>query len=121
MSVSPMAGKRPDHTMLANISALVASYYTVRPDTDDARSLVAFGTSGHRGSSLKGSFNEAHIIAVSAAIVEYRKSAGITGPLFVGKDTHALSEPAFRTAVEVFAAAGVRTVIQKDTDTHRRR
>ena len=113
MSVSPMAGKRPDHTMLANIPALVASYYTVRPDTDDARSLVAFGTSGHRGSSLKGSFNEAHIIAVSAAIVEYRKSAGITGPLFVGKDTHALSEPAFRTAVEVFAAAGVRTVIQK--------
>ena len=113
MSVSPMAGKRPDHTMLANIPALVASYYTVRPDTDDARSLVAFGTSGHRGSSLKGSFNEAHIIAVSAAIVEYRKSAGITGPLFVGKDTHALSEPAFWTAVEVFAAAGVRTVIQK--------
>lgn len=113
MSVSPMAGKRPDHTMLTNIPGLVASYYTFRPDPEDPRQLVAFGTSGHRGSSLKGSFNEEHILAVSGAIVEYRKSAGITGPLFVGMDTHALSEPAFRTAVEVFAAAGVQTVIQK--------
>ena len=112
MDVSPMAGKRADHTMLADIPALVASYYTTNPDPDDPGQLVSFGTSGHRGSSLRGAFNEDHIVAVSAAIVEHRRGAGISGPLYVGKDTHALSEPAFRTAVEVFAAAGVHTVIQ---------
>ncbi len=113
MDVSPMAGKRANHTMLANIPALVASYYTTRPDPGDPGQLVAFGTSGHRGSSLKGSFNEGHIVAISAAIAEHRRKAGIIGPLYVGMDTHALSEPAFRTAVEVFAAAGVSTVIQE--------
>ena len=113
MDVSPMAGRRADHKMLANIPALVASYYTTRPDPGDPGQLVAFGTSGHRGSSLKGSFNEGHIVAVSMAISEHRRKAGITGPLYVGMDTHALSEPAFRTAVEVFAAAGVPTVIQE--------
>lgn len=113
MGLSERAGKKADLTMLADIPALVSSYYTDCPDPEDERQLVAFGTSGHRGSSLKGSFNEDHIIAVSAAIAEYRRSAGIKGPLYLGKDTHALSEPAFRTAVEVFAALGVRTVIQE--------
>jgi phosphoglucomutase len=108
-----MAGKRPEHTMLTNVPRLVSAYYTLQPDPDDPGQLVSFGTSGHRGSSLKGSFNERHILAVSRAIVEYRSSKGINGPLFVGMDTHALSEPAFRTAVEVFAAAGVETVIQE--------
>jgi phosphoglucomutase len=99
--------------MLASIPGLVSAYYTEQPDPDNPLQLVSFGTSGHRGSSLKGSFNEAHILAVSQAIAEYRAGKGITGPLFVGKDTHALSEPAFRTAVEVFAANGVETVVQE--------
>jgi phosphoglucomutase len=113
MTISPLAGKRPPHTLLASIPGLVSAYYTEQPDPDNPLQLVSFGTSGHRGSSLKGSFNEAHILAVSQAIAEYRARLGITGPLFVGKDTHALSEPAFRTAVEVFAANGVETVIQE--------
>ncbi|TDY63156.1 phosphoglucomutase [Aminivibrio pyruvatiphilus] len=113
MTISPLAGHRPPHTMLASIPGLVSAYYTEQPDPDNPLQLVSFGTSGHRGSSLKGSFNEAHILAVSQAIAEYRAGKGITGPLFVGKDTHALSEPAFRTAVEVFAANGVETVVQE--------
>lgn len=113
MTISPLAGRRPPHTMLASIPGLVSAYYTEQPDPDNPLQLVSFGTSGHRGSSLKGSFNEAHILAVSQAIAEYRAGQGITGPLFVGKDTHALSEPAFRTAVEVFAANGVETVVQE--------
>lgn len=113
MDISPLAGKRPPYTMLANIPRLVSAYYTMEPDPGDPLQLVAFGTSGHRGSSLKGSFNEAHILAVSQAIAEYRSARGISGPLFVGMDTHALSEPAFRTTVEVFAANGVETVIQE--------
>ena len=113
MTVSELAGKRPPHTMLEDIPALVAAYYTCRPDPENPLHLVSFGTSGHRGSSLKGSFNEDHILAVSQAVAEFRAGRGITGPLFVGKDTHALSEPAFRSAVEVFAANGVEAVVQE--------
>ncbi|HRX27673.1 MAG TPA: phosphoglucomutase, alpha-D-glucose phosphate-specific, partial [Aminivibrio sp.] len=113
MTISPLAGHRPPHTMLASIPGLVSAYYTEQPDPENPLQLVSFGTSGHRGSSLKGSFNEAHILAVSQAIAEFRTGKGINGPLFVGKDTHALSEPAFRTAVEVFAANGVDTAVQE--------
>jgi len=99
--------------MLANIPRLIAAYYTYKPDVSDPGQRVAFGTSGHRGSSLKNSFNEAHILAVSQAICEYRKSQKIRGPLFLGMDTHALSEPAFTSAVEVFAANKVQVRVQE--------
>lgn len=91
---------------------LVAAYYTRKPDPEVAAEKVAFGTSGHRGSSLKGSFNEAHILAVAQAVCEVRKAEGTTGPCYVGVDTHALSEPAFLTTLEVFAANGVGTFVQ---------
>jgi len=99
--------------MLANIPRLIAAYYTYKPDVSEPGQRVAFGTSGHRGSSLKNSFNEAHILAVSQAICEYRKAQKIRGPLFLGMDTHALSEPAFMSAVEVFAANKVQVRIQE--------
>ncbi len=92
---------------LIDVDELIAAYYDRRPDADDPSQQVVFGTSGHRGSSLDAAFNEAHIIATTAAIVEYRRAQGTDGPLFIGRDTHALSEPAWRTAVEVLAAAGV--------------
>ncbi|HLS48659.1 MAG TPA: phosphoglucomutase, partial [Actinomycetaceae bacterium] len=92
---------------LVDVDALIAAYYDVTPDPDDPEQRVSFGTSGHRGSSFDGSFNEAHIVAITAAIVDYRREHGITGPLFLGRDTHALSEPAWRTAIEVLAAAEV--------------
>ena len=85
----------------------MSAYYTRTPDPADPRQQVVFGTSGHRGSSLDSAFNEAHIVATTAAIVEYRRAQGTDGPLFIGRDTHALSEPAWRTAVEVLAAAEV--------------
>ena len=91
---------------------LISAYYTNQPDAGDPAQRVAFGTSGHRGSSLKNSFNEAHILAISQAIVEYRTSQGISGPLYLGMDTHALSEPALYSAIEVFAANGVETMVQ---------
>jgi phosphoglucomutase len=100
--------------MLANVPRLVTAYFSDRPDPEDAAQRVAFGTSGHRGSSLKGSFNEAHIIAVTQAICDCRKTEGIDGPLFLGMDTHALSEPAFTTALEVLAGNGVETMIAHD-------
>ena len=99
--------------MLANIPRLIAAYYTYKPDISEPGQRVAFGTSGHRGSSLKNSFNEAHILAVSQAICEYRRAQKIRGPLFLGMDTHALSEPAFMSAVEVFAANKVQVRIQE--------
>lgn len=98
--------------MLENIPRLIAAYYTHQPDVSQASHRVAFGTSGHRGSSLKNSFNEAHILAISQAICDYRKSNNIRGPLFLGMDTHALSEPAFASALEVFAANTVDVFIQ---------
>jgi phosphoglucomutase len=98
--------------MLINVPGLVSAYYTRYPDPDDPAQHVSFGTSGHRGSSFRNSFNESHIIAISRAIVEHRQATGITGPLFMGMDTHALSEPALITALEVFAAARIPVFIQ---------
>lgn len=112
MNVHPMAGKPATPDMLCNIPELVAHYYRTTPNSDDRNQLVAFGTSGHRGCSLEGSFNEVHIVAICQAIAEYRQQQGINGPLFLGKDTHALSEAAMITALEVFAAYGVELRIQ---------
>ena len=114
MQAHPLAGKPAPAGMLANIPRLVAAYYTERPDPSIANQRVAFGTSGHRGQALKCSFNEAHILATTQAIVLHRKGQGIEGPLFLGTDTHALSEPAFATALEVLAANGVDVVIDRD-------
>jgi len=113
MSVSPLAGKPAPRDLLVNIPRLVTLYYAYRPDVSDPAQRVAFGTTGHRGSPLKASFNEHHILAVAQAISEIRKSKGIDGPLFMGKDTHALSEPALATALEVFAANGIPVMIQE--------
>jgi phosphoglucomutase len=113
MAVHELAGKPAPRSMLANIPRLVSAFYTHKPDVTDPAQRVAFGTSGHRGSSLKNSFNEDHILAISQAIYEYRGSRKITGPLFIGIDTHALSEPALATAIESFAAAGVTIVVQR--------
>src|SRR5512136_87342 len=103
MSLHPLAGKPAPHEMLVNVPRLISAYYTGEPDPTDPAQRVAFGTSGHRGSSFRGSFNEGHILAISQAICEFRQAQGITGPLFIGMDTHALSEPALASAVEVFA------------------
>jgi len=112
MPVHPLAGKPAPRSILVNVPRLVAAYFAVHPDPDDPAQQVAFGTSGHRGSSLDASFTETHILAVAQAICEYRRTAGITGPLFLGMDTHALSEAAFVTALEVLAANGVTVMIQ---------
>jgi phosphoglucomutase len=109
----PLAGKPAPASVLVDVDRLTAKYYTA-PDPADPEQLVSFGTSGHRGSSLLGSFNEAHIVATTQAICEYRKKEGITGPLLMGQDTHALSAPAQRTALSVLIANGVETVIQRD-------
>ncbi len=111
MTIHPFAGKPVPAAMLADIPKLVTAYYTLAPDAGVASQRVAFGTSGHRGSSFKSSFNEAHILAISQAICRYRKSRNIDGPLFLGMDTHALSMPAFASALEVLAAAGVEVMI----------
>ncbi|MFZ3138868.1 MAG: phosphoglucomutase (alpha-D-glucose-1,6-bisphosphate-dependent) [Thermodesulfovibrionales bacterium] len=113
MELHKLAGKPAPQSILENIPRLIAAYYTYKPDVSEATHRVAFGTSGHRGSSLKSSFNEAHILAVSQAICEYRKANKIKGPLFLGMDTHALSEPAFASAIEVFAANKINVLIQK--------
>ena len=110
---SPLAGKPAPQDLLINVPRLVSAYYTYKPDPDNEGERVSFGTSGHRGSSLGRSFNEDHIIAVCAALHEYRAAEGITGPLFVGMDTHALSEAARATAVEVFAAHGLTVMLQE--------
>jgi phosphoglucomutase len=112
VSTHPQAGKPATRDILVNVPRLVAAYYADRPDPSEPAERVAFGTSGHRGSSLKRSFNEAHILATTQAIAELRAANDVSGPLFVGIDTHALSEPAFITALEVLAANGVETVIQ---------
>ncbi|MEO7651086.1 MAG: phosphoglucomutase (alpha-D-glucose-1,6-bisphosphate-dependent) [Bryobacteraceae bacterium] len=113
-TLSPQAGKPAQPSMLADIPRLVSSYYTERPDPSVAAQRVSFGTSGHRGSSFTASFNEAHILAITQAICEYRKQVGVDGPLFLAKDTHALSEPAFSTALEVLAGNGVDVMIDAD-------
>lgn len=113
MELHELAGKPAPQSILENIPRLVAAYYTYKPDVSEQTHRVAFGTSGHRGSSLKSSFNEAHILAVTQAICEYRKANKIKGPLFLGMDTHALSEPAFASTIEVFAANKINVLIQK--------
>lgn len=114
MALHELAGQPAPKSMLCNIPRLVSAYYTGRPDPDELRQNVAFGTSGHRGSSLLNTFNEAHILATTQAICQYRKEVGITGPLYMGMDTHALSEPAFFTALEVLAANGIETLIPQN-------
>ncbi len=109
--ISPLAGKPAPASLLVNVPKLVAAYYTETPDPSVAAQRVAFGTSGHRGSSFDRAFNEAHILAISEAICRYRKTRGIDGPLFLGMDTHALAEPAFRSALEVFVANGVEVMV----------
>ncbi|MFC0431593.1 phosphoglucomutase (alpha-D-glucose-1,6-bisphosphate-dependent) [Kutzneria buriramensis] len=111
MSVDPRAGQPAQPSDLVDLAKLVTAYYAEHPDPSVPEQRVAFGTSGHRGSALSTAFNEDHILATSQAICEYRAGRGITGPLFMGKDTHALSEPAFVSALEVFAANGVRVLI----------
>jgi phosphoglucomutase len=109
----PLAGQPAPSDVLTDIPALLAAYFN-QPDVSQPAQRVAFGTSGHRGSALNGSFNEAHILAITQAVCEYRAAQGIDGPLFLGKDTHALSEPAQRSALEVLAANGVETRLQSD-------
>ncbi|GAA3438172.1 phosphoglucomutase (alpha-D-glucose-1,6-bisphosphate-dependent) [Kutzneria kofuensis] len=111
MSVDPRAGQPAEPSDLVDLAKLVTAYYAEHPDPSVPEQRVAFGTSGHRGSALSIAFNEDHILATSQAICEYRAGQGITGPLYLGKDTHALSEPAFVSALEVFAANGVRVLI----------
>jgi phosphoglucomutase len=114
MAIDPRAGKTASPEMLVNVPRLITSYYALKPDTAEKTQRVAFGTSGHRGSSLSSSFNENHILAITQAICEYRKRQGTSGPLFLATDTHALSEPAFVSALEVLAANGVVTMIDQD-------
>ena len=114
MSPHQLAGIKAPKSILANIPRLIAAYYTNKPDINEPSHKVAFGTSGHRGNSLQHTFNEDHILAITQAICDYRKQAGISGPLFLGFDTHALSEPAFVSALEVLAANGVETFISRE-------
>ena len=114
MAISPFAGKPATKDMLVDLARLEREYYKRTPDVEDPNQLVSFGTSGHRGSSLRGSFNEAHILAITQAICDYRRGQGTNGPLYMGKDTHAVSGPAQRTAIEVLAANGVMIIIQRD-------
>ncbi|RQW01226.1 MAG: phosphoglucomutase, alpha-D-glucose phosphate-specific, partial [Calditrichaeota bacterium] len=101
MAVHPLAGKKAPDNILINVPRLISAYYLKHPDVKNSSQQVSFGTSGHRGTSLDSSFNEDHILAISQAICEYRQSNRIHGPLFLGMDTHALSEPARITALEV--------------------
>ena len=112
MNAHELAGKPVPNELLINVPRLVSAYYTGRPDAADPAQQVSFSTSGHRGSSLHNSFNEDHVLAICQAVCELRRARGITGPLYMGMDTHALSEPAQATALEVFAANDVDVVIQ---------
>ncbi|HXJ88330.1 MAG TPA: phosphoglucomutase (alpha-D-glucose-1,6-bisphosphate-dependent) [Candidatus Binatia bacterium] len=112
--ISALAGKPAPTEMLVDLARLEKEYFDREPDLEDANQFVVFGTSGHRGTSLNGTFTEAHVLAITQAICDYRKARGITGPLYMGKDTHALSSPAQCSALEVLAASNVKTIIQKD-------
>jgi phosphoglucomutase len=114
MAISPLAGKPAPKSMLVDLAKLERDYYERQPDVANPNQLVSFGTSGHRGSSLDGTFTEAHILAITQAICDYRHAQGTNGPLYMGKDTHALSGPAQRSALEVLAANDVQTIIQRD-------
>jgi len=111
MPISEYAGKILPKELLTDIPKLLNAYYKINPDAANPAQRVSFGTSGHRGSSLLGSFNERHILAITQAVCQYRKEAGIFGPLYIGMDTHALSAPAFETALEVLAGNGVQVRI----------
>jgi phosphoglucomutase len=113
MTISPLAGKPAPADLLVDVSRLVNDYFKRAPEMDDPAQRVAFGTSGHRGSPFNGAFNEAHILAITQAICEHRAGQGIDGPLYMGKDSHAVSDPAQRTALEVLAANGVETIVQR--------
>jgi phosphoglucomutase len=112
--LSPLAGKPAPKEMLIDVAQLEREYFERRPDLGDPNQMVSFGTSGHRGSPLHGTFTESHILAITQAICDYRRSVGTDGPLYMGKDTHAVSDPAQRTALEVLAANNVETIIQRD-------
>src|SRR5438477_8785563 len=114
MALHPLAGKPAPADLLIDVAKLERDYYQRQSDLSDPEQLVSFGTSGHRGTSSNATFTEAHILAITQALCDHRAAQGITGPLFLGKDTHALSAAAQRTALEVLAANGVETVIQKD-------
>jgi phosphoglucomutase len=114
MKTNPLAGKPAPKDLLIDVSQLEAAFYETKPDPSDPNQLVSFGTSGHRGTSLNGTFTETHILAIAQAICDYRRKEQIDGPLFMGKDTHALSSPAERVALEVLAANEVETFIQRD-------
>src|SRR5260370_39894143 len=114
MALTPLAGKPAPKEMLIDPEQLEREYYVRKPDPAEPAQQITFGTSGHRGSPLTGSFNEAHILAITQAICDYRRRHGISGPLYMGRDTHAVSGPAQRTALEVLAANGVETVVQRD-------
>src|SRR5437016_10132021 len=114
MAISPLAGKPAPKELLVDLARLEREYFEHWPDMSDRNQWVSFGTSGHRGSSLRGTFTEAHILAITQAICDYRRDQGTDGPLLMAKDTHAVSEPAQRTALEVLAANAVETVIQRD-------
>ena len=109
-TTDPRAGRRADTAQLVDVRRLVEAYHRERPDVSAPEQRVAFGTSGHRGTSLDGTFTEAHILAITEAICRHRRQQGIDGPLFIGRDTHALSEPAFQTALEVLAGHGVHVM-----------
>ena len=111
--ISPLAGKPAPASLLVNTPRLVTAYFSLTPDPENPVQKVAFGTSGHRGSAFAGSFNEAHILAISQAVCLYRQKVGVDGPLFLGMDTHGLSEPAFASAIEVLAANGVTTMVDQ--------
>src|SRR4030095_12427953 len=112
MAISPLAGKPAPKELLEDSTQLEHEYYQRRPDLENPNQMVSFGTSGHRGSPLSGSFTEAHILAITQAICDYRRSRGYDGPVYIGKDTHAVSGPAQRTALEVLAANSVETIIR---------
>src|SRR5258708_16275642 len=114
MAISPLAGKPAPKELLVDLTRLEQEYYERRPDLGNPNQLVSFGTSGHRGSPLRGSFTESHILAITQAICDYRRSRMYSGPLYLGKDTHAVSGPAQRTALEVLAANRVDTLMQRD-------
>jgi phosphoglucomutase len=114
MAIHPLAGKPAQGDVLIDVEELTKAYYERKPNADDPQQLVSFGTSGHRGSPFESTLNEAHILAITQAICEYRKSKNISGPLFMGKDSHAVSGPAQKSAVEVLAANGVETIMQRD-------
>src|ERR1700722_14081107 len=115
MKISAAAGKPADPSILVNVPKLVTAYYSLQPDPNDPRQRVVFGTSGHRGSAFDAAFNEWHILAITQAICDYRKLQKIEGPLFLGMDTHALSEPASASALEVLAANKIAVMLSEGT------